>query len=271
MEQGIHTGFGDEWLRVGPVKIFADGSLIGRTCALTEPYENEPHNKGFYTTDPKTLRTQIIESHRSGWQVAVHAIGDRAIAEVLDAYEEALTLHPRPNHRHRIEHCGVLTPHLIERLRRLEVIPVPQQSFIYELGDGFLRALGSSRTRLCYPMRTLLDAGLVVPGSSDRPVTDGAPLLGIHAAVNQVTQQGRPYVTEEAVSCEEALRFYTTGSAYASFEEHLEGSVEEGKLADFTILSEDPTSVAKSRIKDLTVLATIVGGLVRFGRPGWAR
>ncbi|MDP2857091.1 MAG: amidohydrolase [Bacillota bacterium] len=268
LDLGLATGFGDDWLKIGPMKLFADGSLIGRTCAMYEPYANEPDNTGFFAEDPGHLQQKILDAHRSGWQVAVHAIGDRAISTVLDAYEEALTSAPRYGSRHRIEHCGVLNAGLIERIRRLGVVPVPQQPFISQLGDGFRRVLGEERTRLCYPMKSLVRAGIPVPGSSDRPVVMGAPILGIHDAVNQLTASGQPYVPEEAVSPEEALRFYTVGSAYASFEEHLKGSLTPGRLADFVVLDRDPTRVDKSEIKDTRVLCTVVGGKARYAAAG---
>jgi len=269
LDLGLATGFGDEHLKIGPMKIFADGSLIGRTCAMDEPYENEPDNTGFFAEDPEQLRLKILDAHRSGWQVAVHAIGDRAISTVLDAYEEALTSSPRPGSRHRIEHCGVLNASLIERIRRLGVVPVPQQPFISQLGDGFRRVLGEQRMKLCYPMKSFIRAGIPVPGSSDRPVVMGAPLLGIHDAVNQLTASGQPYVPEEAVGPEEALRFYTVGSAYASFEEDLKGSLAPGKLADFVVLDRDVTKVDKREIKETRVLCTVVGGKAMYTAPGY--
>jgi predicted amidohydrolase YtcJ len=251
------------------MKLFADGSLVGRTCALDRPYENEPGNTGFFAEDPDSLRIKILDAHRSGWQVAVHAIGDRAISTILDIYEEALTTAPRVGARHRIEHCGVLNPALIERIQRLGVIPVPQQPFISQLGDGFRRVLGDERTKLCYPMKSLVRAGIPVPGSSDRPVVPGAPLLGIHDATNQLTATGRPYVPEEAVTAEEALRFYTVGSAYASFEERLKGSLAPGKLADFVVLDRDITLEDRTRVKEARVLCTVVGGKTRYAAPGY--
>jgi predicted amidohydrolase YtcJ len=258
--QGIRTGWGDERLRIGPIKMFSDGSLIGRTAAMKDPFATDPGNIGFYATPEATLRDWILRGHRSGWQIAIHAIGDRAVSYILDCYEEALRLYPRQNHRHRIEHCGVVSPAELDRIQRLGVIPVPQQRFISELGDGFRRNLGPERTRWCYPQRSYLERTIPMPGSSDRFVVDGAPLLGIHDAVNQKTLSGADYVPEERITPEEAIRAYTLHSAYASFEEHLKGSIEAGKLADLTILGADPTRVLCSEIATIPVQGTIVGG-----------
>lgn len=266
LDMGLHSGFGDHHLRIGPVKIFADGSLIGRTAALFEGYETEPDNTGFYATDPAILREQILRAHESGWQIAVHAIGDHAISFVLDCYEEALDRQPRADHRHRIEHCGVLNNTLIDRIADLGVIPVPQQRFIHELGDGFVSNLGRDRVQLTYPQRTLVDRGVLFPGSSDRPVVNGAPLLGIQAAVRQLTANGQPYVPGERITAEEALRAYTLHSAYCSFEEHIKGSLEPGKLADFVVLDRDLTSVPPDQLSDIEIVATAVGGKFRFGQ-----
>ena len=260
LSQGIRTGWGDDRLRIGPIKMFSDGSLIGRTAALNEPYATDPGNVGFFATVEATLRDWILKGHRSGWQIAIHAIGDRGVSFILDCYEEALGQHPRPNHRHRIEHCGIVSPAELDRIKRLGVIPVPQQRFIFELGDGFRRNLGPERTRWCYPQRSYLDRGIPLPGSSDRYVVDGAPLLGIHAAVNQKTASGADYVPEERLTPEEALRAYTLYSAYASFEEGSKGSLVAGKLADITILGADPTRVDPAVIGQIPVQGTIVGG-----------
>lgn len=264
LSQGLRTGWGDEMLRIGPIKMFSDGSLIGRTAAMKEPFATDPGNVGFYATPEETLRDWILRGHRTGWQIAIHAIGDRAVSFILDCYEEALRLHPRPDHRHRIEHCGVVSPAELDRIRRLGVIPVPQQRFISELGDGFSRNLGPERTRWCYPQRSYLDRGIPMPGSSDRYVVEGAPLLGIHDAVNQKTLSGADYVPEERITPEEAIRAYTLNSAYASFEESLKGSVQAGKLADLTILGADPTRVNPAEIAAIPVQGTIVGGRLLY-------
>jgi predicted amidohydrolase YtcJ len=263
LDLGIRTGFGDDWLRLGPVKIFTDGSLVGRTAAMSAPFDGQPDNSGYLQADAATLTATIVAAHRAGWRVAAHAIGDRAIDVALDSFELAATRYPRPDPRHRIEQCAAARPDQVGRAARCGVIAVPQGRFATELGDAMMAALGPQRTPWLYRHRSLLDAGLVLPGSSDRPVVAGAPLLGIHDMVNRRTASGAAYVAAEAVTAGDALRAYTYGSAYASKQEHVKGSIEPGKLADLTVLSEDPTAVSHDRIADLEVLATIVNGELR--------
>jgi predicted amidohydrolase YtcJ len=264
LDLGITSGFGDEWLRLGATKIFADGSLVGRTAAMNDPYAGSDQ-AGYLQADAADLQALIIAAHRSGWQVATHAIGDRAIDVVLDAYEQALERYPRRDPRHRIEHFAVVGPKQLARAAALGVIAVPQGRFASELGDGMLAAVGRDRHAWLYRLRSLLEAGMVLPGSSDRPVVAGAPLLGIHDMVNRQTSSGAPFNPDEAITARQALRAWTWGSAYASRQEHVKGSITPGMLADLVVLSEDPTAVAPERIAGLEVLATIVGGEIRYG------
>ncbi len=161
---GARTGFGSDRLRWGPLKIFIDGSLIGRTAAVTQPFlhDPQPDNLGLLMMGEAVFREIVMDAHRAGWQVAVHAIGDRAIALVLDAYEAALDAYPRADHRHRIEHCGILRPDLIARIAQRSVVVVPQPVFITEYGDSFIRHLGPERAALTYPLRSLLDANIPI-------------------------------------------------------------------------------------------------------------
>ncbi|MEV0588754.1 amidohydrolase family protein [Nonomuraea sp. NPDC050310] len=197
-------------------------------------------------------------------------MGDHAVDVVLDAYAEAQARRPRPEARHRIEHCAVTSDEQVARIAALGVIPVPQGRFISEIGDGMLAALGPSRARGCYRQRSFLDAGIVLPGSSDCPVVEGAPLLGLHDLVNQRTAAGEPFNPDEALTVEQALRAYTLGSAYASFEEGVKGSLERGKLADFAVLSDDLFAVHPAAIRDITVTATVVGGAFTHDAAGYA-
>jgi predicted amidohydrolase YtcJ len=268
IDLGLRTGFGDDWLRLGPMKIFTDGSLVGRTAAMSAPFEGDPGNSGYLQADADQLTERIIEAHRAGWRVAAHAIGDRAIDLALDAFADAADQHPRARPRHRIEHFAAARPDQVARAAKLGVIAVGQGRFASELGDGMLAAVGAERSAWLYRQRSLLDAGLVLPGSSDRPVASGAPLLGIHDMVNRRTASGAPFNAAEAITPAEALRAYTWGSAYASKQERAKGSITPGKLADFTVLSEDPTAVAHERIAGLEVLATFLDGDLRYTAPG---
>lgn len=260
LDLGLHTGFGDEWLRIGPAKIFADGSLLGRTCAMCDPFADTGTERGYFVDEVARLREQIVRAHLAGWQVATHAIGDRAVATVLDIYADALARAPRAEHRHRIEHCGVCRSEDVSRMARMGVIPVPQGRFVGEIGDGMAAALGPARIAQCYRGRSFLAAGLELPGSSDRPVVAGAPLLGIHDLVNRRTENGMAFAAEEALTPEQALRAWTLGSAYAAFDEHHKGSIAAGKLADLAVLDRDITRIAPETIAATRVLATFVGG-----------
>ncbi|MDY7105651.1 MAG: amidohydrolase [Actinomycetota bacterium] len=266
LDLGLRTGLGDDRLRVGAVKIFADGSLIGRTAAMVDDFADAPGNRGYFQMDEGDLREAVIGAHRAGWQVAVHAIGDRAVSTVLDCYEEALALAPRANHRHRIEHCGICRPEDVARIAALGVIPVPQGRFVNEIGDGMAAALGPERTTWCYRQRSFLDAGVVLPASSDRPVVQGAPLLGIADMVNQRTGSGAAFNPAEALTPLEALRAYTLGSAVASFAEDRKGSITPGKLADLAVLDRDLTAIDPEGIAETRVLATYVGGEAAWER-----
>ncbi|MGW4520262.1 amidohydrolase [Amycolatopsis sp. NPDC004378] len=262
LDLGLRTGLGDEWLRVGPMKLFADGSLVGRTCAMHDPFDGEPGNVGYFQVPEDALAETIRRAHDAGWQIATHAIGDRAITVVVDAYEAALAASPRTDHRHRIEHCAVLQPAELSRIASLGLLPSPQGRFVNELGDGMRAALGESRVPWCYRLRSVLDAGCVLPASSDRPVVDGAPLLALADMVRRRTASGAPFAPEEALTPEEALRAYTYGSAYATFAERDLGTLEAGKLADFAVLSGSPLD--ESALDGLTVQGTAVGGELRY-------
>jgi predicted amidohydrolase YtcJ len=271
IDLGLRTGFGDDWIRLGPMKIFTDGSLVGRTAAMSAPYDGDDAgggdagNRGYLQADADRLTRAIIAAHRAGWRVAAHAIGDRAIDLALDAFDTAAARYPRRDPRHRIEHFAAARPDQVARAAALGVIPVGQGRFATELGDGMLASVGPARHSWLYRQRSLLDAGIVLPGSSDRPVATGTPLLGIHDMVNRRTAAGAAFNDAEAVTALEALHAYTWGSAYASKAEQLKGSIEVGKLADFTVLSEDPVAVSPGRIAGLEVIATIVDGQLRYG------
>ncbi len=269
LDLGMRSGFGDEWLRLGPAKILSDGSLIGRSAFMCCDYQQaagEPEgNRGLLQFPAQELRRRVIGAHRAGWQVATHAIGDAALDVVLDIFEEAQKLYPRPDARHRVEHVNVAGDDQIKRLASLGLIPVPQGRFISELGDGAARALGPERVRLAYRVKSLLDAGIEIPASSDAPVVSGDPLLNIHDLVNRRTSSGADFGPEERISVAQAVRAYTVGSAHAVHEDHYKGSLAPGMLADFVALTEDIYKVPADAIREVRVAATVVGGELVHG------
>lgn len=258
---GLSTGFGDDRLRVGSIKIISDGSLIGRTAAVCNPYDHAAEDDlGLTMFSQEALDDLVWRGHSAGWQLAIHAIGDRAIDMCLDAYQSALTRLPRRDHRHRIEHCGVMRPDIVARMARMGVIPVSQPPFIAEFGDGFLQHLGRDRSQLTYPLKSLLNAGIPVAGSSDSPVSSYQPLIGIQAAVTQRTSGGDIFAPAEVLTVEEALSIYTRNAAFAAFDEHKKGSVTVGKYADLAVLGRDPRTEPSGTISEIPIAATIQGG-----------
>ena len=259
---GIRSGLGNEKLRIGPFKIIVDGAFSTVTAVTYEPYGVNPSERGcgVLVIEPARLVEMASLVHGFGWQLSIHGIGDRAIDVCIDAMEAALNSKPRKDPRPRLEHCTMVLPRMINRIKKLRIIPIMQPGFIWELGDNWFNQLGKEKTSKFKPFRTLLDNKVLIAFSSDRPVVSGAPLLGIHAAVNQRTRSGQDYAPQEKITPEEAIRCYTMNGAYASFEENIKGSIEVGKLADLSVLAEDITLVDPKRIKDIPVMATMVGG-----------
>jgi predicted amidohydrolase YtcJ len=268
LDLGLCTGFGDDRLRIGPMKIFMDGSLVARTAAMLAPFCDR-HSHGYLQDDPELLRTQILDAHASGWRVAAHAIGDAAIDLALDIFAEARRRHPRPDARPRIEHAAVTNPAQIARMAELGVTPVPQARFLYELGDTMAAAIGPDRAAGLYRHGGFLRAGLRVPGSSDRPVATGAPLLGMQSMVQRLTSGGAVLGPDERVDVLTALRAYTADAAWIAGEEHTRGSLTPGKLADFVLLGDDITTIPADRIGTTEVVATFVGGTCIHGPREW--
>ena len=257
---GIRTGFGNDLLKIGPVKFLIDGSMGAHTAALFEPYADEPSTNGIFTTPPERLKEMVMKVHKLGMQIAIHAIGDGGIEETLNALEAAIEEEPREDHRHRIEHCEVLHDDQIARIKRLGIIPSMQPNFVGEWSgpDGMYETrLGAERLRLNNPYRKLLDNGIKIAfGSDGMPFN---PIYGLWSAVNH-------YIKESKISLVEAVKGFGLDAAYSSFEEKVKGSVEPGKLADITILSKDLTTMKSERIMDAKVDLTLVGGKPLYKR-----
>lgn len=265
LDGGIRSGLGDDWLRLGPVKIFSDGSLLGSTAYMTEDYVGCVHNHGYLQMDADQLRRSALEAYRAGWAIALHAIGDHAVDHAIDIITEAQReygINALPN---RIEHGGVVRPDQLERIAAAGIVVVPQPHFITEFGDGMAQLLGSERTDWSYPARSLLNQGIILPGSSDRPVSNGRPLDVMQSFVQRLSPSGQVYGPAQRITAAQALAAYTTGSAAATGSADIKGRLVPGYLADMVFLDQDPTAVEDARIGATQVLATMVGGEIRFG------
>lgn len=203
LDGGIRTGLGDDRLQIGPMKMFTDGSLLGTTAAMSENYQCCPHH-GYFQGEPEELRVNALSAASAGWSLALHAIGDAAVEFAIDVIAEANAKYESPRVPHRIEHGGVVHDDQIVRMAKHGIVLVPQPRFIRDFGDAMADKIGAERTALSYPARRLLAAGMVLPGSSDRPVAEGAPLKVIESFVRRQTESGELYGGDDRISAEEA-------------------------------------------------------------------
>jgi hypothetical protein len=256
-------GFGNDRFKIGAVKMFIDGTLSGKTAAVSQPYQNDGGYGEMNHTDEE-LKKAVLEAHREGYQVACHAIGDEAVRQVLDAYENALNRVPRKDARHRVEHASVTDRTLRKRMSELGVIPVPQPVFVYFAGDVYQENLHPGQLEGVFAHRSFLNDGLSPAGSSDSPIRPASPLLGMYAAVSRKTVSGMTLAPEEKISLYEALQMYTRNAAYASFDEDRKGTLEVGKLADMTVLPQGFLDFSPEEVKKAEVEMTIIGGEVVY-------
>jgi predicted amidohydrolase YtcJ len=253
--QGRHSSR----LATEAVKIWADGGMSSRTAAIHGSYPVPPYGSGIMYFEPGPLTEMVREFDARGFQVCIHAQGDRAIETVLDAYAAILAPGAGNPRRHRIEHGGAMYPPLAERAAALGIVVASQPGFLSALGDGFAAAFPDSADRL-YSFASWQRAGITVAGSSDAPVITADPLVGIRDAIVRRTGDGRLLGPAERLSARDALALYTTRAAYACHRENEIGSLEPGKLADFVVLEANPLEAEPERIPGIGVLATVVGG-----------
>jgi len=255
---GVFTGFGDEWIRVGGVKYAADGSASERTMRMSTPYVGTDDH-GILTMTQQEIHDRVEDAHRNNWQVGIHANGDVTIDMVLQAYERVLKQWPHPDRRHRIEHCSLVNPGLLQRIKSAGVFPTPFWTYIYYHGEKWSQ-YGDEKMRWMFAHRSFLDYGITVPGASDYGPGPFEPLMAIQSMVTRRDYRGREWGPNQKVTLDEALRIATINGAYASFEEKSKGSIIAGKYADFVMLEKDPHDVDPNAIKDIRVVRTAVGG-----------
>lgn len=264
----IRKGYSEELnsrkFSIGPIKLMIDGSSSGPTAATLEPYTSNPDDRGMMTMEQAVIDDYVLRAHQAGYQLTCHAVGDRAVTAIVDALEKALTAHPAENRRHRIEHCAIINAELLSRIKALGIVPVPQPIFLYEFGDGYMRNYGEERVANMFTCKTYFDNEIICAGSSDCPITFSHPMLGMHLAVNRVTQSGQAISQNQKISIEQALRMFTYHGAYACFEEKQKGSIEVGKAADLVVLSESLLDCKPDQIKDIQVEMTLIDGKIVY-------
>ncbi len=255
---GVKTGWGDESLRIGGVKFWADGSASERTMFMSTPYEGTD-DTGILTMTQDELYEAVNDAHSHEFQIGIHANGDLAIEYVLNAYERALQKWPYPDRRHRIEHCTLVNPSLLRRIKDIGAIPTPFWTYVYYHGEKW-KAYGEEKLTWMFAHKSFLDNGIRVVGASDYTPGPFDPMMAIQSMVTRKDSAGHVWGGNQKVTVEEALRIGTINGAYASYEEHAKGSITPGKLADFVILDKDPHTVDPDTIKDIKVVRTVVGG-----------
>lgn len=255
----LRTGFGNDMLKIGPVKMIADGACAGRTMRMSKPYVGRPDDYGILTLTQEQLDSQVMAAHKAGFQIGVHANGDVTIDMVLNAYEKALSALPATDHRWRIEHCTLVNPSIIARMKRLGVIPTPFCTYVYHHSDKWAD-YGEDRLQWMFAHRSFLDAGIPVTGSSDFIPGPYEPMMAFMSMVTRRGRDGKVWGGNQRITIEEAIRCYTRNSAFASFDEGNKGSITAGKLSDLVVLGQDPTKVDPETLINVPVEKTMVAG-----------
>ncbi len=268
---GLAREFGNEFLRLGGVKIFIDGGISSAGACFHEAYAFDKRQYGVPAVDPEILNQHLISARRAGLQAVLHAAGDKAVDIALDAVHHAQSMCPATDHRTRIEHMGNVYPrkYQFEKAKQLGILPVPNMGFIYSFGDQIEYLLGPERAASGFWCRRLIEDGFKIPGSSDATGThpeNSNPFFCISRSITRKTFSGKSISPEEKISMTEAVKMYTNYAAFAGFEEKEKGSLEIGKLGDMIVLSNDPWETDESEIEHINVLYTILGGKIVYSR-----
>ncbi len=268
---GIKTGFGNDWLRIGGVKMSIDGGITGHVAKFYEPYIDDPCHEGLIRIEQGELDETVSAYHKAGHRICIHAIGDVAMDMALRSLDSVLKEDPRVDHRHRVEHLGnwLVNDERLDLIKRNNILPVPNIPFMHYIWESLLACIGHERLEESFNIKTMLEAGLPITSGSDGPAywpLDSLRDLG--TAVSRKTWTGKTVGADQAITVEEAIRMFTINAAYNAFEEKIKGSIEPGKVADFAVLEQSPYEVEPARIKDIPVDMTIVDGEIAFFREG---
>lgn len=269
LEAGYKTGQGDEFFKIGPLKLLTDGSLGARTAFLREPYTDDPSTRGISTFTQEELDKLIITAHKNGMQVLTHAIGDGAMHMCFNSFEKAQSQYPKDDPRFAIVHLQITDEILLKKFKELNVIANAEPICVNNDLHMAEERVGADRIKTSYKYRTLAENGVHLCISSDCPVDSLNPMDSIYVAVTRKDYEGYPsegWYSDEKLTLDQAIYGFTMGSAYASFEDNIKGSIEEGKLADMVVISEDIYKVSTDKIKDIVVEMTIMDGKIVYKR-----
>jgi predicted amidohydrolase YtcJ len=260
------VGAGNDRLKIGPIKVFADGGFTGPAAFTLEPYVNQGSYRGYLNMTEEELVTLLNEIHDAGWQMGIHAIGDAAIVLVVDTLAEALDRNPREDHRHYLNHFSMRPPKSTMALMAEHSIHITQQpNFTYTLEGRYAENLDGWRLQHNNPLRSPMNHGITVAMSSD--ILPIGPMVGIYAAITRKGMSGSVYGASEAITMQEAIRAYTELGAYLNFDETKKGTLEAGKLADMIVLSDDLLTINPDKIMDVTVEQTYIHGELVYQKP----
>lgn len=269
LKLGLRTGDGNEWLRIGPLKLLADGSLGSRTAALLEDYYDEKGNKGILIYKDKEIEELLEIAYLNDLQLAVHTIGDRAMLQILRIYEKLNSKFYKNDVRFRLIHCQICNSMIYKMMKKLDVIADVQPIFLNSDLHIAEKRIGKDRMKYSYSFKSMIKEGLVLSGSSDAPIEPFNPLLGIYSAVNRKDLNSFPkggWYSEESLNLIEAIKLFTVNSAYCTFEENIKGRIKKDYLADIVVLSENIMNVKPENIKDIYIDYTIVNGKIVYKR-----
>jgi len=258
-EQKLDSKKEDSKFKTRCWKGYFDGTLGAKTALMHEPFSDAPAKSGFSVIDEEIMFNKMKLVHENGFQIGIHAIGDKGNRVLVNLYKKLLEEYPKEDHRHRIEHASLLTEDVIRDIKKLNITVVCQPPFINSEYTWLEKRLGKKRCKYTYPFKSIIDSGVIMASSSDSPIEDPDIIMGLHALVTR-----NDFVPEQCITMEEALKTYTINGAYAAFEENIKGSIEAGKFADFVILDRNPLEVHKDEIKEIQVLETIIRGKTVF-------
>lgn len=256
---GVRTGMGDEWVKVGAMKATCDGSISERTARLSKPYIGRPDDYGIIVNDLEKLYSYAKKAHDNDWQIGIHANGDVGIDITLQLYERLQKERPRKDPRFRIEHCTVINDDILRRMKALGVIPTPFSTYVYYHGEK-MKEYGVDRLQNMFALRSFLSSGIRPTQASDYPPGPFEPMMALHSSVTRTDMKGTTWGASQKVTVEEAIRIGTVHGAYASYEENVKGSIENGKYADLVVLGRDPFKEDPSTLVSIPIERTMAGG-----------